>query len=182
MNTGRQREFDYLKGFMMILIFIIHAFQGTLSPKDDVMRSVYIFNSMSGAAVFIFVMGFGTAYSRRASPGEFTKSGIRFVVYQYLNNFAYLAAYLLPLPFIIGSLSQESLDTVNLGTEIYVQYTNIFFISGIFYLIFALLSKLKANTLVVCYHRNGCGCCGAVHLRQSTRYSRAGIYHPSYDR
>ena len=147
-NTGRQREFDYLKGFMMILIFIIHAFQGTLSPKDDVMRSVYIFNSMSGAAVFIFVMGFGTAYSRRASPGEFTKSGIRFVVYQYLNNFAYLAAYLLPLPFIIGSLSQESLDTVNLGTEIYVQYTNIFFISGIFYLIFALLSKLKANTLV----------------------------------
>ena len=51
-NTGRQREFDYLKGIMMILIFIIHAFQGTLSPKDDVMRSIYIFNSMSGAAVF----------------------------------------------------------------------------------------------------------------------------------
>lgn len=147
-NTGRQREFDYLKGFMMILIFIIHAFQGTLSPKDDVMRSVYIFNSMSGAAVFIFVMGFGTAYSRRASPGEFTKSGIRLVIYQYLNNFAYLAAYLLPLPFVIDLLSPESLDTVNLGVEIYVQYTNIFFISGIFYLVFALLSKLKAPTLV----------------------------------
>ena len=46
-NTGRQREFDYLKGFLMILIFIIHAFQGTLSPKDDVMRIIYIFNSMS---------------------------------------------------------------------------------------------------------------------------------------
>ena len=147
-NTGRQREFDYLKGFMMILIFIIHAFQGTLSPKDDVMRSVYIFNSMSGAAVFIFVMGFGTAYSRRASPGEFTKSGIRFVIYQYLNNLAYLAAYLLPLPFIINSLSSESLDTVNLGVEIYGQYTNIFFITGIFYFVFALLSKLKAHTLV----------------------------------
>ena len=147
-NTGRQREFDYLKGIMMILIFIIHAFQGTLSPKDDVMRSIYIFNSMSGAAVFIFVMGFGTAYSRRASPGEFTKSGIRFVVYQYLNNLAYLAAYLLPLPFIINSLSSESLDTVHLGVEIYGQYTNIFFITGIFYLVFALLSKLKAHTLV----------------------------------
>ena len=147
-NTGRQREFDYLKGFMMVLIFIIHAFQGTLSPKDDVMRSIYIFNSMSGAAVFIFVMGFGTTYSRRASPGEFTKSGIRFVIYQYLNNLAYLAAYLLPLPFIVSSLSKESLDTVDLGIEIYGQYTNIFFISGIIYLIFALLKKLKAHTLV----------------------------------
>ena len=147
-NTGRQREFDYLKGFMMLLIFIIHAFQGTLSPKDDVMRSIYIFNSMSGAAVFIFVMGFGTTYSRHASPGEFAKSGVRFVIYQYLNNLAYLAAYLLPLPFIINSLSSESLDTVSLGIEIYGQYTNIFFISGIFYLIFALLKKLKAHTLV----------------------------------
>lgn len=147
-NTGRQREFDYLKGFMMVLIFIIHAFQGTLSPKDDVMRTIYIFNSMLGAAVFIFVMGFGTTYSRRASPGEFTKSGIKFVIYQYLNNLAYLAAYLLPLPFIFNSLSQESRDTVNLGIEIYGQYTNIFFISGIFYLIFALLKKLKAHTLV----------------------------------
>ena len=147
-NTGRQREFDYLKGIMMILIFIIHAFQGTLSPKDDVMRSIYIFNSMSGAAVFIFVMGFGSTYSRKSSPGEYVKGGIRFVIYQYLNNLAYLAAYLLPLPFIINSLSQESLDTVNLGIQIYGQYTNIFFISGIFYLIFALLKKLKANALV----------------------------------
>ncbi len=147
-NTGRQREFDYLKGILMVLIFIIHAFQGTLSPKDDVMRTIYIFNSMSGAAVFIFVLGFGSTYSRSASPAAFAKSGVKFVIYQYLNNLAYLAAYLLPLPFLIGTLSQESLDTVNLGIEIYGQYTNIFFISGIIYLILALLKKLKAHTLV----------------------------------
>lgn len=147
-NTGRQREYDYLKGFLMVLIFIIHAFQGTLSPKDDVMRVIYIFNSMLGAAVFIFVLGFGTTYSRRASAGGFAKSGIKFVIYQYLNNLAYVAAYLLPLPFIFNSLSQETLGLVKTGTSIYAQFTNIFFISGIIYLILALLKKLKANTLV----------------------------------
>ena len=147
-NTGRQREFDYLKGFMMVLIFVIHAFQGTLSPKDDVMRTIYLFNSMSGAAVFIFVLGFGSTYSRKSSPGEYVKSGIKFVIYQYLNNAAYLAAYLLPLPFLIQFLSESSLDTVMLGIEIYGQYTNIFFISGIIYLVLALLKKLKAHTLV----------------------------------
>ena len=132
----------------MILIFIIHAFQGTLSPKDDVMRAIYIFNSMTGAAAFIFVLGFGSTYSRKASPGEYVKGGIRFVIYQYLNNAAFLAAYLLPLPFIFQSLSQDSRDTLLLGIEIYGQYTNIFFISGIIYLILALLKKLKAHTLV----------------------------------
>ena len=147
-NTGRQREFDYLKGFLMVLIFIIHAFQGTLSPKDDVMRVIYIFNSMSGAAVFIFVLGFGSTYSRKSSPKEYVKGGIRFVIYQYLNNAAYLAAYLLPLPFLFQTLSLSSLDTLKLGIEIYGQYTNIFFISGIIYLVLALLKKLKAHTLV----------------------------------
>ena len=147
-NTGRQREFDYLKGFLMVLIFIIHAFQGTMSPKDDVYRIVYLFNSMSGAAAFIFVMGFGSTYSRNATPLAFVKSGGKFVFYQYLNNLAYLVAYLLPLPFIFNTLSEEARGTVKLGVEIYSQYTNIFFISGIIYLVLALLKKLNANTLV----------------------------------
>ena len=48
-NTGRQPEFDYLKGFFMVLIYIVHAFQTTLSPEDTAMKLIYIFNSVSGA-------------------------------------------------------------------------------------------------------------------------------------
>ena len=33
-NTGRQREFDYLKGIFMLFIYLVHAFQVTLSPED----------------------------------------------------------------------------------------------------------------------------------------------------
>ena len=45
-NTGRQREFDYLKGIIMVLLYNLHAF-----------------NTMSDAAILIFVRGFGSVYS-----------------------------------------------------------------------------------------------------------------------
>lgn len=67
-NTGRQREFDYLKGLFMLFIYLIHAFQATMSPEDSIARGIYMFATMSGAAIFIFVMGLGTAYSRSATP------------------------------------------------------------------------------------------------------------------
>ena len=89
-NTGRQREFDYLKGIFMVLIFIIHAFQGTGTPEDVPARVIYTFNSISGAAIFIFVMGFGTAYSRNNAPTTYVKNGVRLIFYQYLSNLSYV--------------------------------------------------------------------------------------------
>ena len=74
-NTGRQIEFDYMKGIFMVLIYLIHVFQGTLSKESIVASSAYIFNSMLGAAMFIFIMGFGTAYSRSGSPKNYCISG-----------------------------------------------------------------------------------------------------------
>ncbi len=147
-NTGRQREFDYLKGIFMLLIFMIHSFQTTFSPEDNILKTIYIFNSMSGAAIFIFIMGFGSVYSRNSTPAGFLKSSIRLVIYQYLNNLAYVAALLLPYPIVSASLSKESSDMLSILIKIYLQYTNIFFISGIIYLVLALLKKLNAHTLV----------------------------------
>ena len=142
-NTGRQIEFDYMKGIFMVLIYLIHVFQGTLSKESIVASSAYIFNSMLGAAMFIFIMGFGTAYSRSGSPKNYCISGIKLIIYQYLNDFALVAALMLPYPFIRASLSEESESIMHMLVEIYIQYTNIFFISGIIYLIIALLKKLK---------------------------------------
>lgn len=147
-NTGRQREYDYLKGIFMILIYIIHAYQSTFSKPDVIQQVIYIFNSMSGAAIFIFVMGFGSVYSRNATPLGFVKSGVRLVIYQYLNNIAYVAALLLPFRFIIGTLSEVGRNTLKMLIPIYLQYTNIFFISGIIYLVLALLKKLNAHTII----------------------------------
>lgn len=142
-NTGRQREFDYLKGIFMLFIYLIHAFQATMSPEDPIIQGVYIFATMSGAAIFIFVMGFGTVYSKNASPAEFVKGGVRMVLYQYLNNIAYVAALLLPYPFVSGKLSETGMESFKFLLEMYIQYTNIFFITGIIYIVLALYKKLN---------------------------------------
>lgn len=145
-NTGRQREFDYLKGIFMLFIYLIHAFQATLSTEDFIARGIYMFATMSGAAIFIFVMGVGTVYSRSATPAGFVKSGIRMIIYQYLNNLVYVAALLIPFPFVHGNLSKTGQENFKFLIEIYIQYTNIFFITGIIYLVLALLKKLNMKT------------------------------------
>lgn len=144
-NTGRQREFDYLKGIFMLLIYLIHAFQATGSPESPAVQWIYMFATMSGAAIFIFVMGLGTVYSRNAAPAEFIKSGIRMIIYQYLDNIAYVAALLLPYPFVSGNLPESGMESLKMVLKIYIQYTNIFFITGIIYLVLALLKKLHTN-------------------------------------
>lgn len=144
-NTGRQREFDYLKGIFMLFIYLVHAFQATMSPEDSVTRWIYVFATMSGAAIFIFVMGLGTAYSRNATPVGMVKSGVRMVIYQYLNNLAYVVALLIPYPFVSGRLTGAGMDNFKYLIVVYIQYINIFFITGIIYLVLALLRKLNVN-------------------------------------
>ncbi len=144
-NTGRQREFDYLKGIFMVFIYLIHAFQATLSPEDAITQWVYMFATMSGAAIFIFVMGIGTVYSRNTAPVAFAKSGIRMVIYQYLDNIAYVVALLIPYPFVSGKLSETGTGNLHYLVVVYLQYINIFFITGIIYLVVALLKKLNVK-------------------------------------
>ena len=144
-NTKRQREFDYLKGIFMLFIYLIHAFQATMSTEDSITQWMYMFATMSGAAIFIFVMGIGTAYSRNATPVGMVKSGVRMVVYQYLNNLVYVIALLIPYPFVSGNLTGTGRDNFKYLTEVYIQYINIFFITGIIYFVLALLKKLNMN-------------------------------------
>ena len=146
-NIGRQSEFDYLKGIFMLFIYLIHAFQATLSLQDSISTWIYSFATMSGAAIFIFVMGIGTVYSKHAAPADFAKSGVRMVIYQYLNNIAYIVALVIPYPFVSGRLTETMTENLRLLIKIYMQYTNIFFITGIIYLVLALLKKLDLNTV-----------------------------------
>lgn len=65
------------------------------------------------------------------------------IAYQYLNNLAYVAALLLPYPFVSGKLPETGIESFKFLLEMYIQYTNIFFITGIIYLVLALLKKLN---------------------------------------
>lgn len=140
-NTSRQSEFDYLKGLFMVFIFLIHAYQATLSHEDIVIKIVYGFATLSGAAIFIFVMGMGTVYSRRSEPKALAKNGIVMIAYQYLSNIGYAAALTLPFLFVRNRLDDKQVY-YDLIVE-YLQFINIFFIAGILYLAFALAKKCK---------------------------------------
>lgn len=140
-NTARQKEFDYLKGFFMVFIFLVHAYQATSSYEDIVIRIVYGFATLSGAAIFIFVMGMGTVYSRNAEPKTLAKNGIVMIFYQYLSNIAYLAALTLPYLFVRNRLDDKQVYYDLL--PLYLQFINIFFITGIIYLALALAKKCK---------------------------------------
>ncbi len=150
-NTKRQREFDYLKGIFMLFIYLVHAFQATMSTEDSVTQWIFMFATMSGAAIFIFVMGIGTVYSRNATPAGMAKSGVRMVVYQYLNNLVYVIAMLIPYPFVSGNLTGVGRDNLKYLTEVYIQYINIFFITGIIYFVLALLNlNYSRNNSINC--------------------------------
>lgn len=144
-NTSRQREFDYLKGFFMVFIFLIHAYQATSSEEDIVIKIIYGFATLSGAAIFIFVMGMGTVYSRQSAPKTLAKNAIVMIVYQYLSNIAYLAALTLPFLFVRNELDDKQVY-YDLLME-YLQFINIFFITGILYLALALAKKIKLSAV-----------------------------------
>jgi len=142
-NTQRQEEYDYLKGFFMVFIFGIHAFQATLTEPDLCMKILYGFATMSGAALFMFVMGMGSVYSKNSNAGSLAKNGVKMIAYQYLNNILYLIALAIPYPFVKNALSEQESEIFYLLMEIYVQYINIFFMTGVIYLLLALFKKLK---------------------------------------
>ena len=142
-NTSRQGEFDYLKGFFMVFIFLVHAYQATMSNEDTIVKIVFGFATLSGAAIFIFVMGMGTVYSRQSEPKTLVKNGIVMIAYQYMTNIVYIAALTLPYLFIRNRLDDKQVyyDLVML----YLQFINIFFITGIIYLALALAKKCRLS-------------------------------------
>ncbi len=142
-NIGRQIEFDYMKGIFMPFIFLVHAFQATGSDMSPIVSCVYIFATMSGAAIFIFIVGFGSVYDSRVTPSGLAKRGIRMVIYQYLSNLLYVLSLLIPYRFVKNSLSAEGADAFSEMVSIYMQFINIFFITGIIYLFLALLRKIR---------------------------------------
>ncbi len=132
-----------MKGIFMLFIYFIHAFQATNSTKSPVASVLYIFATMSGAAIYIFIAGFGVSYQDRSTPGTLAIRGIRMIGFQYLTNLLYVLSLLIPYPIVRNALSTEGEETFHIMLWIYLQFINIFFITGMIYLVMALLKKLR---------------------------------------
>lgn len=69
-NTGRQRELDLVKGFLMIMIVFIHSFQtiaGVEAAESNVHKIMFALFMPTGACLYLFTMGFGNNISKVVS-------------------------------------------------------------------------------------------------------------------
>ncbi len=146
-NTGRQREFDYLKGLFVPMIILIHAFQLMGGTNELFYEMFYPVCTLTGSTIFLFVMGLGSTYSRRTEK-QMVVSGLKLIAWQIAWN-----VFALALPFLLGqgirALFGLSMAMWPVAVEqmiILLQYINIFFIAGVSYLLLALFKKLRLPT------------------------------------
>lgn len=149
-NTGRQRELDLVKGFLMIMIVFIHSFQVIASEKaatSSVYEIMFALFIPTGACLYLFVMGFGSVFTRHSEPVDMVKNGVRLLLYQGVSNLCYAAV-------IIFSFHVRNLIAGEMAgsREIYkailysaLTFVNIFFISGMCYLVLAIYRKLNVK-------------------------------------
>ncbi len=148
-NTGRQVELDYMKGLFVPMILFIHAFQmlgGTdaLVPAYEI---IYIIATMTGAAIFMFVLGVGSVYSKK-SDKQLAMYGVKLVIMEFVWN-----ALTLTLPMIIGQLIRMATGFVPNWEEtwmrlpVMLEYINVFFIAGMCYFVIVICRKLKLSAM-----------------------------------
>ena len=149
-NTGRQRELDLVKGFLLIMIVFIHSFQtigGVAADESNVHKILFALFMPTGACLYLFTMGFGSAFTRHSQPKDMVKNGIKLLFYQGLSNLCYAAV--MTISFIIrNSITSETAGSRELyDANLYsmLTFVNIFFIAGMCYLVLAVYRKLKVS-------------------------------------
>ena len=136
-NTGRQPEIDMTKAVCIIMMIILHSFQGLLQESGFLTNAVYnIFGYINVAGAFMICMGMGMRYSRHQDPKSTALRGIALLtVSQFLNllrvGFPGLIAFQATgkqmfVPFILDTFQSDIMT-----------------FAGLAFLLMALLKKLK---------------------------------------
>ena len=149
-NVGRQRELDLVKGFLMIMIVFIHSFQtiaGAEAAESSVHKIMFALFMPTGACLYLFTMGFGSAFTRHSQPKDMVKNGVKLLFYQGLSNLCYAA--IMTICFNIrNSIAGEaagSRELYNANLYSMLTFVNIFFIAGMCYLVLAIYRKLNVK-------------------------------------
>ena len=149
-NVGRQRELDLVKGFLMIMIVFIHSFQtiaGAEAAESSVHKIMFALFMPTGACLYLFTMGFGSAFTRHSQPKDMVKNGVKLLFYQGLSNLCYVA--IMTICFNIrNSITGEaagSRELYNANLYSMLTFVNIFFIAGMCYLVLAIYRKLNVK-------------------------------------
>ncbi len=136
-DTGRQPEIDMTKAVCIILMLILHSFQGFLQNSGFLTNAIYnIFGYINVAAAFMICMGMGMRYSRHQDPKSTALRGIALLtVSQFLN----LLRAGLPGLIAFRATGKQTFVPFILDTF----QSDIMTFAGLAFLLMALLKKLK---------------------------------------
>ena len=92
-NTGRQRELDWAKSFSILAMICIHCYEQISVIDTEIAPTGFYRNFMEfmagplAAPVFMFCMGIGIMYSRKNTPADMTRRGVKLLRDGYLLSF-----------------------------------------------------------------------------------------------
>ena len=135
-NTGRQPEIDMTKAVIIILMIVVHSFQGFLQNSGFLTNAIYNTGYINGAAAFMICMGIGMRYSRRQDPKDTALRGIALLTVGQL-----LTLLRTGFPGLIAFLATGELTFIPFILDTF--QSDIMTFAGLAFLLMALLKKLK---------------------------------------
>lgn len=122
-NIDRQPEVDLAKFICLFGMVIVHCFEIFVSYSVVTTSLqyilIYVLDFIFGAPTFMFCMGIGIAYSRRSTPSELMKRGLKIFLLGYLLNVFCSLGYLVLLrdvgSFVVGILGLDIMQFAGLA-------------------------------------------------------------------
>lgn len=148
-SRGRQFEVDLIKFFAIPFMVCVHfyeqfgAFDYYGELPDSLFRNVMEFTGGPLAApVFMFSMGIGIIYTRKSTPKDFMRRGLKLLITGYCLNFVRQT-----LPQLIGLAFGIDYDLDIIGGLLCV---DILPFAGMAFLCVGLMRKLKLSSVHIC--------------------------------
>lgn len=171
-NTGRQPEADIAKGLAAICMVLCHV-QYWLIDGSDLMNLV-VGRTLGGpfvAPVFMFCMGLGIGYTRKNQPRDYLRRGLNLLWISFLFG---LFRDVIPV-LLVWFLGRNPLVLENLALFF---CADILRFSGLFFLLFAFLTKIRIKPLallVLAFVFSAAGLYPAVFLPWTSSQVSCGI-------
>ena len=98
-NTGRQRELDFVKGIAIIAMVICHTvlYMAEVPGHLGYVVANDVLGGPMAAPMFMICMGIGLCFSHRNTPLEIVRRGVWLFLLGYILNFSRSS-----LPFAVG--------------------------------------------------------------------------------
>ena len=140
-NTGRQKELDWARGFAVLFMILVHVKMELpgFPLSDTYSRVIEFLGSPLAAPTFMILLGVGIVYSKNKDPKKQAVRGVKLLILHYILNFT---AFGIPslIRFILTQDTAYCYDILMLTFSV-----DILAFSGLTFLFFALMQKLKFN-------------------------------------